>query len=187
MSQNKISTNLKGFTLIEVLVVISIIGLLASIVFASLNNARLKAQYAVAYSEMNQFMQMVQYALGETTNNLWSLTSQVVTLQGCGGVSGCMCWLNYINIRNITEDHLCFTNWQAVINKVAETGSIVENVDHLLRDPWGSPYALQELEQQPGCGQDRLISAGPDGIISDIYWIDNIYYPFPPSLNPPCY
>ncbi len=53
--------NKKGFTLIELLVVIAIIGMLSSVVLASLNTARSKARDARRTSDINQIQKALDF------------------------------------------------------------------------------------------------------------------------------
>ena len=63
-TSEKKSTIRKGFTLIELLVVIAIIGLLSSVIFASLNTARAKARDTKKMAELYQvFTSMQRYYL----------------------------------------------------------------------------------------------------------------------------
>ncbi len=56
----------QGFTLIELLVVIAIIGLLSSIVFASLDSARKKAKDATIKSEVAQMRKLMDFVYDDT-------------------------------------------------------------------------------------------------------------------------
>ncbi|MBU1557374.1 type II secretion system GspH family protein [Patescibacteria group bacterium] len=58
--------NNKGFTLIELLVVIAIIGLLSTIVLASLNTARVKARDAKRKSDLQQIGKAIELLYDET-------------------------------------------------------------------------------------------------------------------------
>lgn len=51
----------KGFTLIELLVVIAIIGLLSSVVFASLNSARGKARNAKRMADLQEIQKALEF------------------------------------------------------------------------------------------------------------------------------
>ena len=69
----------RGFTLIELLVVVAIIGILSSVVLASLNTARGKARDAVRLSDMHTLQTAL--ALYMSNNGTYPASSRT----GCGG------------------------------------------------------------------------------------------------------
>jgi len=77
----------RGFTLIELLVVIAIIGLLSSIVLASLNTARLKARDAAILSELNQLAVLVELEYNENRSYVGLQRNQWSTPVACANMS----------------------------------------------------------------------------------------------------
>lgn len=76
-------TNQKGFTLIELLVVIAIIGILSSVVLASLNSAREKARDAKRISDMKQIQIALElyYDINGIYPNIIAYVSPTVDVQ----------------------------------------------------------------------------------------------------------
>ena len=164
---------LAGFTLIELLVVIAIIGILASVVLASLADAREDALAAKVISELRQTRTAMELLYNDTglyphkqnrycppedqPNNEISLAEPAAGLVATDGT---------------------YANW---------SGPYISNVT----DPWGNPYVLDEDYQCTagalGCGgvadvgtdSSVLVSCGPDGDITGsgdacVYNDDNI-------------
>lgn len=154
--------------MIELLVVVAIIAILSSVVLASLNDARVKAQYVAAQQELLQLSKAIVYAQGESGNVL-----QAITGSGC---SACQC-AAATDLRDISPASNCYLQWENALEDIIAAGEgLSTGLEEATRDPWGSPYLLDENEgEQPlnFCRADHIRTAGEDGIrnTSDDYLI----------------
>ncbi len=97
-----------GFTLIELLVVVAIIGILSSVVLASLNSARAKARDAKRASDVHQLKTALEFYYND--NGFYPS----VTCEGCGVVITSLIAPLATYIKQIADDPLSGQGWQYV-------------------------------------------------------------------------
>jgi general secretion pathway protein G len=150
----------RGFTLLELLVVIALLGLLASMVSANTLQAREAARVARTQQDLQQIANAI-----EISRNRNDAVLADITEYWC---SDCDC-RNQGDLSALPDDHPCILQMEYTFSKIGLP---------LLRDPWGSPYLIDENEfeyiwclfNDPPCDNsaweqcrvDTVNSAGPD-------------------------
>lgn len=169
----KIGTTKRGFSLMEILIVIAIIGILVSVFLPSLNTARDKAEVAAAIVEIDSLKTIMQSLYDDTGH------------YPNGDVSLCRATLPANNEIDLSLDASGlitngggWNNWQ---------GPYVTDA----HDPWGNPYYLDEdyqcMAATEGCkGIDDastdssvIVSCGKNGALNNgscAYDADNVVY-----------
>lgn len=144
----------KGFTLVELIVVIAIIGLLATVGITSYNMVLNNSKTTKASADLKEFKSAIEAARIKTGSTLMDITGN--------GCSACLVCTG--DLRNVAATHGCVVAFENVITTVSSAGGF--DITALGRDPWGSPYVIDEndgeYESNP-CRPDTLRSVGPDG------------------------
>jgi prepilin-type N-terminal cleavage/methylation domain-containing protein len=109
----------KGFTLIELLVVIAIIGILSSIVLASLSSARTKGEDAAIQSTLSNMR--AQTELFYSQNNGYATTTGTITsctsgIFGDTGVGGLKTLMTALTSRTTVSCNASSSAWSVAAN-----------------------------------------------------------------------
>jgi prepilin-type N-terminal cleavage/methylation domain-containing protein len=149
--------NNKGFTLIELLVVIAIIGILSSVVLASLNTARQKSRDVKRISDLKQIQLALEFSFD--ANNEYPDTIAIADLVTPGYISTIPVdpdGSNYF-YDNITTANAACVVATGVCTKY-HLGANLEDVGHTVLDSdvdnVGTESAVVEGVDADGCGDE---------------------------------
>lgn len=164
----------RGFTLVELLTVITIIGLLSTLAVAALNSAREKSKLAKAVHDIDQLSKAIEM-LGNDSN-VWPGHIEVGMATSTDGFEFCAdgCTHSIASTSaGITSNDGTYENWQ---------GPYMSNIG---LDAWGNeyffdPYYSVNIDGTPcdggaGCSYAAVVgSYGKNGIGLNLYDKDDI-------------
>jgi prepilin-type N-terminal cleavage/methylation domain-containing protein len=138
-----------GFTIVELLIVIVVIGILAAITIVSFNGVQDKARGAKVTSDIAQIKKAVAAAEATTGKTLNGITQSYST-----GVS---CWTKPagtdLSTLNKTTDQ-CWKDYADTLADITNASGV--NINNLV-DPWNRPYLIDENEGEGGnCTRDTI-------------------------------
>ena len=154
-----------GFTLIEMLVVMAVIGILASIIMFQLYRAKESAWLVKARGDVNQIRKAL--TLLENDANEWPGHNAMD--QVGSGASGNEVWDLSAPLAGLITTDGNYNNWSGPY------------ISAIVNDPWGHDYFFDpDYDIDPGVGERWAAvvgSFGPDGIGQNTYGGDDIIEP----------
>ena len=139
---------LKAFTLIELLIVIVIIGILATALIPRITGMQDKARYARVEKDFRDLRTAVLMAQSNTNKSLKDITWNTCTSCACGYSSGYFIW---VWLNQLAANHACRTQRVSALRSIESAAWLSTWIlSSLETDPWWSPYLLDENEMESG-------------------------------------
>lgn len=149
----------RGFTIVELLIVIVVIGILAAIVIVAFNGVQERARTTRVQAEAKSILKASEAARSSKATVLSGVTGSTYSLSPCVNTttnpSG-------IEPKDLPKTHACWTGYQTMLSRIAvESGA---NLSGLYNgDESGNPYMFDENDGE-SCNKDTLYRFTGSGI-----------------------
>ena len=140
-------TKQKGFTIVELLIVIVVIGILAAITIVAYNGVQARARQAKINSDLSMLQKAVQSARTLKDTTMYGVTGSGNTAASCVGM------VDGSDLSNKTNASACWVSYTSALNKITTASGV--DVNNLV-DPWGRPYFIDENEGPSSCVKDDI-------------------------------
>ncbi|RYF29122.1 MAG: prepilin-type N-terminal cleavage/methylation domain-containing protein [Chloroflexi bacterium] len=143
------ASNARGFTIVELLIVIVVIGILAAITIVAFNGIQERSRQAKINSDLSLLNRAISAARVNRSTSLYNITLSNATGGGCwNSPTG-----TDLAALNKTS-HGCWVTYSATLNAISDASGV--DVRGLV-DPWGRPYYIDENEDEPAgsCRNDE--------------------------------
>ena len=151
----------KGFTIVELLIVIVVIGILAAIVIVAYNGIQDRAQSSKRDADTNQYYQAILAARIATGKTLRDITGSSYSTGQCISVASNP---SGTEPKDLPKSHACWTQYYDNLDKIGTAANM--NLSSLRAgDTKGNPYTLDENEGESNCTTtDRMYYFRGSGI-----------------------
>lgn len=145
----------RGFTIVELLIVIVVIAILASVILLTYNGIRAQAATAKRDSDMAMLLKAVLVARNNTGQSLGQITGSYWSVGACTSAANNP---DGLEPRLLATSHFCWTRYYAVLANLGNAAGM--NLDGLRSgDTRGNPYSFDENEGEAGdfCRTDSRV------------------------------
>jgi prepilin-type N-terminal cleavage/methylation domain-containing protein len=139
-----------GFTIVELLIVIVVIGILAALVIVAYNGVQDRAQRAKIAADLHNFENAIDIARNNTNTVLGTITANF------GTAGTCVSKASGTDFAALPRTDTCWTQYLTTLDRISTASG--QNIRNLV-DPWGRPYFIDENEYEGGtanCTKDAI-------------------------------
>lgn len=134
-----------GFTIVELLIVIVVIGILAAITIVAFNGIQDRARMQKMQSDLSTLERAIKAAQINTDSHLVVIAGKTGTAYECT--------LHATDLASLPETDPCWTDYFDTLERISTQSGV--NVRQLI-DPWKRPYLIDENETPTNCIQDTI-------------------------------